>query len=102
PEVSQPRIRAGRNRSGAGDGRLLDGAVVDGEVLDDNRAGACAALDLAAGDVCFDLVVRHRPSRADYPLGGAPRFIEPICTFSAPATPCTTPPLMLNWILATA
>ena len=25
--------------------------------------------------------------------GGVPKVIEPICTFSAPATPWTTPPL---------
>jgi hypothetical protein len=37
------------------------------------------------------------PAIAVYGFGGAPKVIEPIRTFSAPATPCTTPPLMLNW-----
>jgi hypothetical protein len=36
--------------------------------------------------------------RTDYPLGGSPNVIEPMCTFSAPMAPCTTPPLMMNCI----
>src|SRR5262249_59145203 len=84
--------------------RLGLAPVDDREVLDDNRAGPGDALDVAAGDSGLDFALVHRADRPPnrQPLGGAPNVIEPICTFSAPATPCTTPPLMLNWILATA
>ena len=70
----------------------------DGDALA-AAAGAGDALDVAAGDSGLDFALVHRaddPVQARHPLGGAPNVIVPICTFSAPAMPCTTPPLMLN------
>ena len=82
-EIGQPRIGAGRNRLAAIGCRAGSStrAVVDREILDDDRAGTGDALDLAAGDGRRQLVVRHReyPLRRAKLLGGAPKFIEPIC-----------------------
>src|SRR5262249_2495733 len=102
-EISKPRIGTGRYRSGFGSGgRLLGAAIDDGEVLDDDRTSPSDSLDVPAGYGRRNAGVGHRRDPGRQPLGGAPKFIEPICTFSAPATPCTTPPVMLNWTLQPA